>query len=100
MSIGSERPGVIAKDLFKSLILSAVSLDDALVDPWMEATRYGLVDFAEVRCSSDSLMSGAVTSIGGCAMQYNHWNGFDLTTRAGTDKLKEDFLRRSRESCR
>ena len=89
MSIGSERPGVIAKDLFESLILSAVSLDDAVVDPWMKATRCGRVDFAEVCCTSDSLLGGAVTSIGGCAVQHSHWNGFDLTTKAGTDKLKE-----------
>ena len=27
LSVGSERPAVIAKDLFKSLILSVVSLD-------------------------------------------------------------------------
>ena len=92
LSIGSERPGVIAKDLFESLILSAVSLDDAVVDPWMKATRCGRVDFAEVCCTSDSLLSGAVTSIGGCAVQYSHWNGFDLTTKAGTEKLKEDLL--------
>ena len=78
MSVGSDRPGVIAKDLLKSLILSAVSLDDAVVDPWMKATRYGPVDFAEVCCTSDSLLSGAVTSIGGRAVQYGRWNGFDL----------------------
>ena len=48
LSFGSERPGVIAKNLCKSLILSAVSLDDAVVDPRMKATRYGRVDFAEV----------------------------------------------------
>ena len=41
LSVGSERPGVIAKDLFKSLILSVVSLDGAVVDLWMKATRYG-----------------------------------------------------------
>ena len=92
LSFGSDRPGVIAKDLFKLLILSAVSLDDAVVDPWMKATRYGRVDFAEVCCTSDSLLSGPVTSIGGLAVQYSHWNGFDLTTKAGTDKLKEDLL--------
>ena len=92
LSVGSERPGMIAKDLFKSVILSAVSLDDAVVDPWMKATRYGRVDFAEVCCTSDSLLSGAVTSLGGRAVQYSHWNGFDLTTKAGTDKLKEDLL--------
>ena len=65
LSIGSERPEVIAKDVFKSLILSAVSLDDAVVDRWMKATRYGRVDFAEVCCTSDSLLSGAVKSLGG-----------------------------------
>ena len=85
LSIGSERPGVIAKDLFKSLIFSDVSLDDAVVDPWMKATRYGRVDFAEVCCTSDSLLSGAVTSLGGHAVQYSHWNGFDLTKKARTE---------------
>ena len=27
-------------------------------------------------------------------VQYSHWNGFDFTTKAGTDKLKEDFVER------
>ena len=90
---------MIAKDLFKSLILSALSLDDAVVDPWMKATRYGRVDFAEVRCTSDSLLSEAVTSLGGRTVQYSHWNGCNLTTKAGTDKLKEDLLEKSRELC-
>ena len=80
LSVGSERPGVIAKDVFKSLIFPDVSLDDAVVDPWMKATRYGRVDFAEVCCTSDSLWSGAVTSLGGHAVQYSHWNGFDPTS--------------------
>ena len=63
-----------------------------VVDPWMKATRYGRVDFAEVCCTSDSSPSGAVTSLGVRAVQYSHWNGFDLTTKAGTDNLKEDLL--------
>ena len=33
-----------------------------------------------------------MTSLGGRFVQYSHWNGFDLTTKAGTDKLKEDLL--------
>ena len=53
---GSDRSGVIAKELFKSLFLSAVSLEDAVIDPWMQATRCGRVDLAEV-CTSDSLLS-------------------------------------------
>ena len=92
LSVGSDRSEVIAKDLFKSFILPAVSLDDAVIDPGMQATRYGRVDFAEVCCTSDSLLSGAVTSIGGRAVQHSHWNGFDLTTKARTDKSKEDLL--------
>ena len=31
-------------------------------------------------------------SLGGHAAQYSHWNGFDLTTKAGTDKLKKDLF--------
>ena len=92
LSVGSDRSGAIAKDFYKSLILSAVSLDDAVIDPWMQATCCGRVDFAEVCCTFDSLLSGAVTSIDGRAVQYSHWNGCDLTTKAGTDKLKEDLL--------
>ena len=69
-----------------------MSLDDAVVDPWMKATRYVRVDSAELWCTSDSLLSGAVTSLGGRAVQYSQWIGFDLTTKAGTDKLKQDLL--------
>ena len=92
LSDGSDRSRVIAKALFKSLILSAVSLDDAVIDPRMQATRHGRVHFAEVCCTSDSLSSGAVTSLGGRAVQHSRRNGFDLITKAGTDKLKEDLL--------
>ena len=50
------------------------------------------VDFAEDCCTSDSLLSGAVTSIGGRPVQNGHWHGFDLTTTATPDKLTEDLL--------
>ena len=77
LSVDSERPGVIANDYFKSLILSAMSLHDAVVDPWMKATRYGRVDFVEVCCTSDSLLSRAVTSLGGRAVPCNRVTGMD-----------------------
>ena len=64
-----------------------MSLEDAVIHPWMQATRYGPVDFAEVCCASDSLLSGAVTLHGGRAVQYSNWNGFDLTMKAATEKL-------------
>ena len=67
-----------------------MSLEDTVIDPWMQATRYG---------RSDSWLSGAVTSVGGRAVQYSHWNGFDLTTKARTDKLKQDLLEKETASC-
>ena len=42
----------------------------------MQATRHGRVDVAEVCCTSDSLLSGAVTSIGERAV-YNAVTGMD-----------------------
>ena len=39
------------------------------------------------------------TSLGGHAAQYSYWNGFDLTAKAGTDKLKEDLLEKRAASC-
>ena len=59
---------------------------------WMQTTRYGRVDVSGVCCTSDSLLSGAVTSHGGRAVQDSHWNGFDLTTKVGTVKLKGGLL--------
>ena len=61
----------------------------------MQTTRYGRVDVAEVCCTSDSLLSGAATSHGGRAVQYIHWNGFDLTTKVGTEKNKGGLLEKT-----
>ena len=33
-----------------------------------------------------------MTSLGGRAVQYSHWNGFDRTAKAETNKLTEDLL--------
>ena len=37
---------MIAKEFFTFIILPARSLDDAVTDPWMQATRRGRVDVA------------------------------------------------------
>ena len=57
--------------------------------------RDGLVKIAEVCCTSDSLLSGAVASHGGRAVLYNHWNGFDRSTQANTDKLEGGLLEKN-----
>ena len=71
-----------------------MSHDDATIDPWMRAACYGRVDFAEVCCTSDSLLSGAVMALGGSAVRhsYSHCNGFGLTTKARIAKMKADLL--------
>ena len=38
------------------------------------------------------MLSGAATSHGGHAVQDSHSNGFDFTTKAGTEKLDGDLL--------
>ena len=63
-----------------------------MIDPWMQASRCGRVDVADVCSAPDCFVSGAVTSRGGRALQYIHSNTFDPTTEASTDKLKEDLL--------
>ena len=86
LSVASRRPWVIAKDSFKSLICQLVSLDDAAVDPWMKATRYGRVDVAEVCCTSGSLLSGAVTSLGVQSLEWlrSHHKGRDRQIEIGS----------------
>ena len=74
-----------AKELFKSLIFSVVRLDDPVIDSWRKATRHDRIDFAEVCCTSDSLLTGTVTSHGGRVVQYSHWNGFDLIKKTRTE---------------
>ena len=71
VSDGPDRSGVLPKEWFFKSIFSAVTLDDAVIGPWMQGARYGRIDFAEVYCISDSLLSGAVTSIGGRALPCN-----------------------------
>ena len=44
-----------------------------------------MVESILLRSAVLSLLSGAVTSFGRHSVQYSHWNGFDLTTKAGTN---------------
>ena len=60
-SEGSVRSGVCTSTLIKSLMLSAVSLDDVVINSWIRATRY-----------SDSFPRGSVKSHGAGAVPYRH----------------------------
>ena len=39
-----------------------------------------------------SVLSAVVISSGGCAQRYSHCKGYELSTRAGTERLKHDLL--------
>ena len=58
---------------------------------WEELTSLSRLFLLEVACSERSLLSEEVLSRNGpnSAMRCAHWNGFDLTTRSGVDKLKQ-----------
>ena len=72
-------------------MMSAQALAGAAHDSWTKTVRYNRLDFAEVCCTADSLLSGEVLSRGGTAQRYSHWNGFDLTTQKGAEALKSDL---------
>ena len=74
-----------------ALLAAASCLDMAVAQPWHNATTYGRLDLAEVCCTADSELSHKVISAGGTAERYSHWNGYDLSTAAGTVKLKQDL---------
>ena len=48
----SDGPDRTRRKCSNLLTLSAGSLEGAVIDPWMQATRHGRVDFAEVCCTS------------------------------------------------
>ena len=75
--------------------VSSQALSTWSLTPTFNGTGERIAHFIFMKRSPDTLLSGAMMSIGGRAMQYSHWNGFDLTTKAGTDKLKKDLLEKN-----
>ena len=71
-----------------SLIFAAAQhLDSSCTDCWNRAVRFGRPDLLEVWASSDSSHVEAVESAGGEGLRTSFWNGNDLTTRRGRERL-------------
>ena len=71
-----------------SLILAAAQhLDSSCTDCWNRAVRFGRPDLLEVCANSDSPLVVAVESAGGESLRTSFWNGYDLTTRRGRERL-------------
>ena len=58
-----------------------------------------MIDLAEICTSPDSPLSLAVSAQGGRVKRYSHWNGYDLSTRAGAKKLIEALCRDQPRMC-
>ena len=71
-----------------SLILAAAQhLDSYCSDCWNRAVHFGRPDLLEVCANSASPLVEAVESAGGEGLRTSFWNGYDLTTRRGRERL-------------
>ena len=80
--------------LLAALISSAPALDRPKDEAFVNAVNHSRDTLAEICCTSDSKLTAGVVGFGRCATRYSHWNGFDLTTRKGTDRLLEDLAKK------
>ena len=81
----------LAGRTLSALMMAAGTLANAAQVSWTNAVRYNRTDLAEICCTPDSQLAGEVISKGGTADRYSYWNGYDLTTRKGTDALRSSL---------
>ena len=73
--------------VFSLILAAAQHLDSSCTDCWNRAVRLGRPDILEVCANSDSPLVEAVESAGGEGLRTSFWNGYDLTTRRGRERL-------------
>ena len=73
--------------VFSMIFAAAQHLDSSCTDCWNQAVCFGCPDFLEFCASSGSPLVEAVESAGGEGLRTSVWNGHDLTTRRGRERL-------------
>ena len=73
--------------VLSTIFAAAQFLDSSCADFWNRAVRFGRPDLLEIRVNSDSPLANAVESAGGEGLRASSWNGYDLTTRRGRERL-------------
>ena len=73
--------------VLSTIFAAAQFLDSSCVDCWNRAVRFGRPDLLEVCANSDSPLVNAVESAGGEGPRASFWNGYDLTTSRGRERL-------------
>ena len=73
--------------VFSLIFAAAQQLDSSCTDCWNRVVRFGRPDLLEVCAKSDSPLAEAVESASGEGLRTSFWNGYDLTTRRGRERL-------------
>ena len=74
--------------VLSTIFAAAQFLDSSCSDCWNRAVRFGRPDLLEVCANSDSLLVKAVESAGREGLRTSFWNGYDLTTWRGRERLQ------------
>ena len=70
-----------------TIFAAAQHLDSSCADRWIRAVRFGRLDLLEVCANPDSPQTQAVENAGGEGRRTSFWNGYDLPTRRGRERL-------------
>ena len=73
--------------VLSTIFAAAQFLDSSCADCWNRAVRFGRPDLLEICVNSDSPLVNAVENAGGKGLRASFWNGYDLTTRRGRERL-------------
>ncbi len=83
----------LTSKVFGALCVAAVTLEAAITEPFRALASIGKLDLAEVCCTRESRLTQLVQEAGGKAERYSIWNGFDLSTEGGTNRLIAELKR-------
>ena len=73
--------------VLSTIVAAAQFLDSSCADCWNRAVRFGRPDLLEICTNNDSLLVNAVEDAGAEGLRASFWNGYDLTTRRGRERL-------------
>ncbi len=80
--------------VFTMLCAATVAFETAILEPFQGLVNFGRLDLAEVCCTRVSKLTAMVNASGGKAERFSMWNGFDLSTTGGTNRLIAELKRR------
>ena len=76
------------------LISATCFFENELHRDFYSLASQGRLDLAEICCTPDSPLSACVNSSGGSAERFSFWNGFDLASTTGTNRLIHELKKK------